>query len=372
MSEVPINFLFCTSTEFQTYIAYGIRDQKVSNFKLKEEKNMNNSREMMSVLRADLQAFVLIEVAPNLYNLSGSFGGEIYDLAPTCYVSGVEFPLYLSKDRDAAPAGTIRFKADEVHFAGNSMAKRKAVLVRDGEVLQLRVVNTASFIHHLPANFDTFYMCQVSETEYVLKIVIDGEVLDIGDDCGLDHEYPLSFDLDTAPEGIINFDSFNGTTCSGADGVEHTLFLLRKERTNRCHVYFVEDLTSKEDLREMIDELSTMESWEKRHFLEWVTAQEEAIILDHGKFAIFGQEELSVWVERYYKRNVVMLTDFILENIIEKEVDVHLQVPHPQAFKEFSSNHALMPVERQRTFVAGKGDTVVVFNGKTWKIIYVF
>lgn len=101
---------------------------------------MNNSREMMSVLRADLQAFVLIEAAPRLYNLSGIFGGEIFDMAPTCYVSGVEFPLYLSPDRDAAPVGTIKFKGEEVHFAGQQMAKCKAMLMRDGDVLQVRVI----------------------------------------------------------------------------------------------------------------------------------------------------------------------------------------------------------------------------------------
>lgn len=101
---------------------------------------MNNSRELMSVLRADLQAFVLIEAAPRLYNLSGVFGREIFDMAPTCYVSGIEFPLYLSPDRTAAPVGTIKFKGEEVHFAGQQMAKCKAMLVRDGEVLQVRVI----------------------------------------------------------------------------------------------------------------------------------------------------------------------------------------------------------------------------------------
>ena len=231
----------------------------------------------------------------------------------------------------------------------------------------------SNFIHHLPANFETFYMCQVTEIEYVLKIVVDGEVLDLGDDCGLEHEYPLSFDLDTAPEGVISFDSAGGATCSSSDGIEHPLYLLRQDGKNLCRAYFVEDLTTKEDLCEMIDELSTMESWEKRHFLEWVILQEEIVIREHGNaFAIFEQEELDAWVERYYKRDVTMLTDFILENIIEQEVDVHIQVPHPQSFKEFSADHALVPVERQRCFVAVKGDTIVVFNGKTWKIIYVF
>lgn len=231
----------------------------------------------------------------------------------------------------------------------------------------------SNFIHHLPANFETFYMCQVTEIEYVLKIVVDGEVLDLGDNCGLEHEYPLSFDLDNAPESVISFDFGGGVTCHGADGVEHTLFLIRQDGMNLCRAYFVEDLTSKETLREMIEEIATMESWEKKHFLEWVILQEEVLIREHGnKFAIFEQYELDSWVERYYRRDVTMLTDFVLENIFEAELDMHLQVPHPQAFKEFSSNHALMPVERQSKFVAGKGDTVVVFNGKTWKIIYVF
>lgn len=230
----------------------------------------------------------------------------------------------------------------------------------------------SNFIHHIPANFETFYLCQVTEIEYVLKIVIDGEVLDIGDDCGLEHDYPLSFDLDSAPDSTISFVFGGGATCFGADGVEHDLFLLRQDGKNLCRAYFVEDLTSKEDLREMIEELTTMEGWEKKHFLEWVTAQEEVTILDHGKFAIFSQEELNHWVERYYRRDVTMLTDFILENIIEQELDIHFQAPHPQAFKEFSADHSLVPVERQSKFVAVKGDTVVVFNGKSWKIIYVF
>lgn len=231
----------------------------------------------------------------------------------------------------------------------------------------------SNFIHHLPANFETFFMCQVTEIEYVLKIVVDGEVLDLGDNCGLEHEYPLSFDLDSAPESVISFDIDGSATCSGADGVEHDLFLIRQDGMNLCRAYFVEDLTSKETLREMIEEITTMESWEKKHFLEWVILQEDVVIREHGnKFAIFEQHELDSWVERYYQRDVTMLTDFVLENIFEAELDMHLQVPHPQAFKEFSSNHALMPVERQSKFVAGKGDTVVVFNGKTWKIIYVF
>lgn len=101
---------------------------------------MNNSREMMSVLRADLQGFILIEVEPRLYNLHGIFGGEVFDLSPTCYVAGVEFPLYLSLDRTAAPVGTIKFKGDEVHFAGQEMTKCRAMVVRNSDVLQVRVI----------------------------------------------------------------------------------------------------------------------------------------------------------------------------------------------------------------------------------------
>lgn len=231
----------------------------------------------------------------------------------------------------------------------------------------------SNFIHHIPANFETFYLCQVTEIEYVLKIVIDGEVLDIGDNCGLEHDHRLSFDLDDAPESTISFDGEGGASCCGADGVEQALFLLRADGKNLCRAYFVDDLTSKEDLREMLDESSNMEGWEKKHFLEWVTVQEQVVMQNHGgRYAIFGLEDLNMWVGRYYRRDVTMLTDFILENIIEQELDIHFQTPHPQAFKEFSADHSLVPVGRQSKFVAVKGDTVVVFNGKSWKIIYVF
>lgn len=229
------------------------------------------------------------------------------------------------------------------------------------------------FIHHLPANFETFFMCQVTEIEYVLKIVVDGEVLDLGDNCGLEHDYPLSFDLDSAPDSTISFVFGGGATCFGADGVEHDLFLLRQDGKNLCQAYFVEDLTSKEDLREMIEEISTMESWERKHFLEWVTTRENALIAEHGgRYSIFGQEDLIRWVELYYRRDVVVLSDFVLENLLEQELDLHFQAPHPEAFKEFSADHALVPVERQSKYSAVKGDTVVIFNGKSWKIIYVF
>ena len=104
---------------------------------------MNNTREMMSVLRADLQSFVLTEVETNLYNLAGTFGVEIFDMAPSCYVSGVEFPLYLSPEASAMPVGTIAFKGDDVHFSGDLMGERKATLERGSDVLQVRLINKA-------------------------------------------------------------------------------------------------------------------------------------------------------------------------------------------------------------------------------------
>ena len=107
---------------------------------------MNNSREMMSVLRADLNGFVLTEVEAGLYDLAGIFGGEVFDLSPSCYVSGVEFPLYLSPERTAPRVGNIKFVGEKVIFVGNEMVKCQAMLARDGEFLQVKVVTEEDFL----------------------------------------------------------------------------------------------------------------------------------------------------------------------------------------------------------------------------------
>lgn len=225
-------------------------------------------------------------------------------------------------------------------------------------------------MYHLPANLQGFYLKAAAGKEYLLQGLVDGVAYDIDKDCGLEHEYPVYFDLGVVAEGTLRFDGFGGVELITREGDIEAVWMERNEFSGACKIILERDLNSKEDLREIIEELSTLEGWEKTHFLEWLIRQEGIAIL--GKYNIVSGPGLNSWVESYYQRDVTMLTDFVLENIFEAELDMHLQVPHPQTFREFSSNHALMPVERQSKFVAIKGDTVVVFNGKTWKIIYVF
>lgn len=228
-------------------------------------------------------------------------------------------------------------------------------------------------MYHIPANLQGFYLKAVSEKEYILQGVIDGVTYDIDKDCGLEHEYPVYLTLAEPMIGTLKFDGFGGVELHTKDGDVESVWMERNEYSGICKIVLDRDLTTKEDLREMIEESSTMEDWEKKHFLEWVTVQEGVAMLNHpGCYMIFDQEELDKWVERYYRRDVTMLTDFVLENLIEQELDLHFQSPHPQSFKEFSADHALVPVERPSKFAAVKGDTVVVFNGRSWKIIYVF
>lgn len=229
-----------------------------------------------------------------------------------------------------------------------------------------------NMIQAIPAAIDTFYMCPVNEIEYIIKAVVDGEVMNISDNCGLEHEWPLSFDLDGKPESVIRFDGEGRAVCFGEDEVEKELCLVRKDGTNLCRAIFTEDFATKEDLHEDIAVFIEMEAWERNHFLEWLCVQEE-VKTEHGnRFSVFNKDDLLRWVELYYRRDVTVLADFVLENLAAVEMDVHLQSPRPDEFKEFSANHSLVPVERQSKFVGVKGDTLVIFNGRTWKIIYVY
>lgn len=225
-------------------------------------------------------------------------------------------------------------------------------------------------MYHLPANLQGFYLKSVSEKEYVLLGLVDGVAYGLDKDCGLEHEYPVYFDLDNPCAGTLRFDELGGAVFSPRLGNEEMVWMNRNEDTGECRMVLERDLSSEADLREMIDSASTMEDWEKRHFLEWLVRQDGVGVL--GKYNVLDNECLTSWEEAYYGRDVTMLTDFVLENLVGQELDLHLQAPHPEAFKEFATDHSLVPVERQSKFVAIKGDTVVVFNGKTWKIIYVF
>lgn len=229
-----------------------------------------------------------------------------------------------------------------------------------------------NMIQFVPANIDTFYMCQVNEIEYIIKVVVDGEVMNIADNCGLDHEWALSFDLDGKPESTIRFDGEGRAVCFGEDEVEKELYLVRKDGTNLCRAMFVEDLATKEDLREDIEVFLELEAWERGHFLEWLCAQEGVKTEHGGRFAVFNKDDLLRWVELYFNRDVFVVSDFSLNNLVALELDLHFQAPHPEVFKEFSSNHAMVPIERLMKFVAVKGDTLVIFDGKNWKIIYVY